>query len=152
MKKRIVFKAKIVLGSSAAVLIVFGGHSVMAQTSATGSATKTHEQALREIIRQEDEKFAPRQLPPPTDVDPKLTEESRRLEQQFCDAILAKDAKILDRLLGPEFTLRVADVPQSSLPRAVWMANTLNRLKPESCEQHHHAARKLADDLAVVSL
>ncbi len=103
MKKRIVFKAKIVLGSSAAVLIVFGGHSVMAQTSATGSATKTHEQALREIIRQEDEKFAPRQLPPPTDVDPKLTEESRRLEQQFCDAILAKDAKILDRLLGPEF-------------------------------------------------
>jgi ketosteroid isomerase-like protein len=27
-----------------------------------------------------------------------------------------------------------------------------NRLKPESCEQRHHAARKLADDLVVVSL
>ena len=215
MKRQIVFKAKIVLGSLAAVLIVLGGHSVMAQTSATGSAMKTEEQILREIIRQEDEKFPkrtedfifasglvprpivgrkevkameqsrkqkdavvvkngasiqaaidavadegtvgglqrpPRQLPPPTDVDPKLTEESRRLEQQLCDAILAKDAKILDRLLGPEFTLRVADIPQSSLPRAIWMDNTLNRLKPESCEQYHHAARKLADDLAVVSL
>jgi len=215
MKRQIVFKAQIVLGSLAAVLIVLGGHPVRAQTGATGSATKTDEQVLREIIRQDDEKFPkqtedfifasglvprpivgrkeveameqsqkqkdavvvkngasiqdaidavadegtvgglqrpPRQLPPPTDVDPKLTEESRRLEQQLCDAILAKDAKILDRLLGPEFTLRVADIPQSSLPRAIWMANTLNRLKPESCEQYHHAARKLADDLAVVSL
>jgi hypothetical protein len=94
----------------------------------------------------------PRQIPPPTDIDPKLTEEFRRLEQQLCDAILHKDARILDRLLGPEFTLRVADIPQSSLPRAIWIDNTLNRLKPESCEQHHHAARKLADDLAVVSL
>jgi Domain of unknown function (DUF4440) len=94
----------------------------------------------------------PRQLPPATDIDPKLTEEFRQLEQQLCDAILHKDARILDRLLGPEFTLRVADIPQSSLPRAIWIDNTLNRLKPESCEQHHHAARKLADDLAVVSL
>jgi hypothetical protein len=215
MKKRIVFKARIVLGSLTAVLIVLGGHSVMAQTSATGSATKTDEQVLREIIRQEDEKFPkrtkefifaaglvthpivgskeveaiwqsrkqkdvvevkngasipdaidavadegtvlglhrpPGQVPPPTDVDPKLTEESHRLEQQLCDAILGKDAKSLDRLVGPEFTLRVADIPQSSLPRAIWMPNTLNKLKPESCEQHHHAARKLADDLAVVSL
>ncbi len=94
----------------------------------------------------------PRQLPPPTDIDPKLTEEFRQLEQQLCDAILHKDAKILDRLVGPEYTLRVADIPQSSLPRAIWMDNTLKRLKPESCEQHHYAARKLADDLAVVSL
>jgi hypothetical protein len=161
MKKRIVFKARIVLGSLAAVLIVLGGPSVMSQTSATGSARKTDEQVLREIIAiyaVADEgtvgglQRLQRQLPPPTDVDPKLTEESRRLEQQLCDAILGKDAKSLDRLVGPEFTLRVADIPQSSLPRAIWMANTLHKLKSESCEQHHHAARKLADDLAVVSL
>jgi Domain of unknown function (DUF4440) len=93
-----------------------------------------------------------RQLPPPTDVDPKRTEELRQLEQQFCDAILHKDAKILDHLVGPEFTLRVADIPQSSLPRAIWMDNTLNRRKPESCEQNYHAGRKLADDVGVVSL
>ena len=92
-----------------------------------------------------------RQLPPPTDTDPKLTEQSRELEQQLCDAILRKDAGALDRLVAPEFTLRVADVPQSSLPRTIWMDN-VKRLKPESCEQRHHAARKLADDLAVVSL
>jgi hypothetical protein len=103
-------------------------------------------------LAQEEPKRPPRQLPAPTDIDPKLTEEFRQLEQEFCDAILHKDAKILNRLLGPEYTLRVADIPQGSLPRAIWMDNTLNRLKPESCEQHYHAARKLADQLAVVSL
>jgi hypothetical protein len=92
-----------------------------------------------------------RQLPPPSDTDPKLTEQSRELEQQLCDAILRKDGEALDRLVGSEFTLRVADVPQSSLPRTIWMDN-VKRLKRESCEQRHHAARKLAADLAVVSL
>ena len=100
---------------------------------------------------QEQPQRPPRQLPTPTDVDPKLTEELRQLEQQFCDAILHKDAKILERTVGREYTLRVADVPQSSLPRAIWMDNTLNRRKLESCEQHYHAARKLERDLAVVS-
>jgi hypothetical protein len=104
------------------------------------------------VPAQEQRQRPSRQLPTPTDVDPKLTEEIRQLEQQFCEVILHKDAKILERLVGPEYTLRVADVPQSSLPRAIWMDNTLNKLKPESCEQHYHAARKLADDLAVVSL
>ena len=94
----------------------------------------------------------PRQIPPPTDVDPKLTEEFRQLEQQLCDAILHKDAKILDSLVGPDYTLRVADIPQSSLPRAIWMDNTLNKRKAESCEQRFHAGRKLADDIGVVSL
>jgi hypothetical protein len=92
-----------------------------------------------------------RQLPPPTDTDPKLTEQARQLEQQVCDAILRKDAEALDHLVALEFTLRLADVPQSSLPRTIWMDN-VKRLKPESCEQRYHAARKLADDLAVVSL
>ena len=92
-----------------------------------------------------------RQLPPPTDIDPQLTEQARQLEQQLSDAILGKDVEALDRLVAPEFTLRVADVPQTSLPRAMWMEN-LKRLKPEPREQRYHAARKLADDLAVVSL
>lgn len=92
-----------------------------------------------------------RQLPPPTDIDPKLTEQARQLEQQLIDAILGKDAEAMDRLVAPEFTLRVADVPQSSLPRTMWLDN-LKRLKPEPRDQRHHAARKLADDLAVVSL
>ena len=86
-----------------------------------------------------------RQLPPPTDIDPQLTEQARELEQQLSDAILRKDAEALDRLVAPEFTLRVADVPQSSLPRTIWM-ESLKRLKPEPREQRHHAARKLADD------
>jgi hypothetical protein len=131
-----VFSSRKSLVALAGLLLVVGLIALVTQTRTQGQGGNQQ----------------PRQLPPPTDVDPELTEESRRLEQQLCDAILRKDAKILDRLVGPEFTLRVADVPQGSLPRAVWMDNTLNRLKPESCVQHHHAARKLADDLAVVSL
>jgi hypothetical protein len=103
------------------------------------------DEAVDELQRQQ------RQIPPPTDIDPKLTEEFRRLEQHFCDAILHKDAKILDHLVGAEFTLRVADIPQSSLPRAIWMDNTLNRRKAESCEQRYHAGRKLADDGASIA-
>jgi hypothetical protein len=94
----------------------------------------------------------PRQLPPPSDVDPQLTEELRQQEQRFCDAILHKDAKSLDSLVGPDYTLRIAEVPQSSLPRAIWMDNTLNRRQPESCAQQYHAARKLTDQFGVVSL
>jgi len=95
---------------------------------------------------------SPRQIPAPTDIDPSLTEQLRRLEQEFGDAILHRDANTLERIVGPEFTLRVSDVPQSSLPRAIWMDNTLHRLKPESFAQHDDAARKLTDDLAVLSL
>jgi hypothetical protein len=103
-------------------------------------------------LAQDESKLPPRQLPPPTDIDPKLTEQFRQLEQELGDAILQKDGKILERLVGPEFTLRVADIPEGSLPRAIWMDNALNRLKLESFELSHHAARKLADDLAVISL
>jgi hypothetical protein len=94
----------------------------------------------------------PGSLSAPTDIDPQFTEQLRQVEKQFCDAILRKGAKLLDNLVAPEFTLRVADVPQSSLPRAIWMDNTLHRIKGEWCNQQHVAARRLADDLAAVSL
>jgi hypothetical protein len=93
-----------------------------------------------------------RQLSAPADVDPQLTEQLQRLEQDFWNAILHKDAEALDRLVGPEYTLRIADVPQSSLPRAIWMDNALTKGKAESFELQHCAARKLADDAAAVSL
>ena len=93
-----------------------------------------------------------RSLPPPTDIDAQFTEELGQAERQFCEAILNKDARTLDSLVSQNFALRVADVPQSSLPRAVWMDNTLHRITGEHCEQHHVVARKLADDLAAVSL
>ena len=57
----------------------------------------------------------------------------------------------MERLVGPEFTLRVSDAPQRSLPRSLWGQRS-GTYKIESIEQHHHAARKLADDLAVISL
>ena len=136
---------------------MFGGKelvavmSVVASLSLHGGLSDYRQfSALNEAVHER--KRQQPQIPPPTDIDPKLTEEVRQLEQQFCDAILHKDAKILDHLVGAEFTLRVADIPQSSLPRAIWMDNTLNRRKAESCEQRYHAGRKLADDTGVVSL
>ena len=95
---------------------------------------------------------AQRSLPPPTDIDAQFTEQLGQAEQQFCKAILNRDAGTLDRLVSPNFALRVADVPQGSLPRTVWMDSTLHRITGEHCEQHHVVARKLADDLAAVSL
>ena len=95
---------------------------------------------------------ARRELPAPTDVDPRLTEVMRGLERRFADAILHKDSTDLERLVAPEYTLRIADIPQGSLPRAMWMDNTLNRLKAGSVELQHVAARRLAENVAVVSL
>ena len=132
-------KESITLLSLVASLLLHGGLSDYRQFYAL-------DEAVDELQRQS------RQVPPPTDIDPELTEEYRQLEQQLCDAILHKDAKSLDRLVGPDYTLRVADIPQSSLPRAIWMDNTLNKRKAESCEQRYHAGRKLADDIGVASL
>jgi hypothetical protein len=50
-----------------------------------------------------------------------------------------------------QFTQRVSDAPERSLPRALW-GQPSGRYKIESIEGRHHAARKLAEDLAVVSL
>jgi len=104
------------------------------------------------LTAQTEPEQSPRQSPPSTDSNPSLTEQFRQLEQQFADVILHKDTGALERLVGPEYTLRVADVPQSSLPRAIWMDNALHRLKPESVGQRDHVARKLTDDLTVVSV
>jgi hypothetical protein len=91
--------------------------------------------ALTGFALQDEIKSSPPELPPPTDIDPGLMEQLRQAEKQFCDAIVHKNAQVLEHLVGPEYTLRTADIPQGSLPRAIWMDNTLNRLKAESCEQ-----------------
>jgi hypothetical protein len=108
--------------------------------------------ALAAFALQNQIKDSPPELPPPSDIDSGLTEQFRQTEKQFCDAIVHKNAQVLEHLVGPEYTLRIADIPQGSLPRAIWMDNTLNRLKAESCEQNHLAARKLAVDFAAVSV
>jgi uncharacterized protein DUF4440 len=87
-----------------------------------------------------------------SDADPQLTKELMRAEQDFWTATLHADAQSLDRIVGPEYTLRIADVPQGSLPRAIWMDNTLTKLHGETFELEHGAARRLADDLAAVGL
>jgi hypothetical protein len=108
--------------------------------------------ALAAFALQDQNKSSPPKLPPPIDIDPALTEQFRQTEKQFCDAIVGKSAQVLENLVGEGYTLRIADIPESSLPRAIWMDNTLNRLKAESCDQSHLAARKLADEFAAVSV
>jgi hypothetical protein len=64
---------------------------------------------------------ASRQLPLAAEIDRQLTDELRRVEQEFGDAIVRKDADALARLMAPEFTLRIGDIPNGSLPRSIWM-------------------------------
>jgi hypothetical protein len=98
----------------------------------------------------------PPELPPATDIDPPLTEQLRQLEQQLGEAAVHRDTKILERLVGPEYTLRLGDAPEQSVPRTDWMENLRSQgahsYKVESFDERYHAARKLTDNLAVVSL
>ena len=98
----------------------------------------------------------PPELPPPTDIDPQLTEQLRQLEQQLGEAAMHMDTKVVERLVGPGYTLRMGDAPEQSVPRALWMESLqpqgAHSYKIESLDEHYHAARKLTDNLAVVSL
>jgi len=60
----------------------------------------------------------PRQLPAPTDSDPKLTDSLRKLEQELGEAAMHgfQDTETMARLIGSEFTQRVSDAPERSLP------------------------------------
>ena len=92
------------------------------------------------------------QMATASDVDPQLTELLKRREQEFADVIIRRDTTGLEHLLAPDFALRIADVPQPSMPRAMWLSNTLNELKGDSAVVSHCAARRLATDLGVMSL
>jgi hypothetical protein len=57
--------------------------------------------------------------------------------------------------MGADFTLRVGDAPERSVPRVLredLRPYPTRAYKIESFEERHHAARKLTNDLAVVSL
>ena len=97
----------------------------------------------------------PRQPPPAKDIDPQLTQQLHQLEQQFAEASMHKDREVVDRLMGPEFTLRVGGDPERNIPRALCEDVNSRRspeYKIESFEEQYHAARKLSDNLAIMSL
>ena len=110
--------------------------------------------ALQDQITKSPPELPP--LPPPTDIDSQLTQELRQLEQQLGEAAMHMDTKVVERLVGPEYTLRMGDAPEQSVPRALWMDSlrpqSAHRYKLESLEELSHAARKLTDNLAVVSV
>jgi hypothetical protein len=58
----------------------------------------------------------------------------------------------LERVVAPEFSLRIADIPQGNLPRAIWMKNTIGGLKGQFFQLRYVAARRIGLDLAAVSL
>jgi hypothetical protein len=93
-----------------------------------------------------------RELPAPTDVHPQLTTELRELELELGKAYLHgfADPKVMDRLVALDFTQRVGDAPERSLPRALW-AQPSGNYKVEALQERYHAARQLADNLAVIS-
>jgi hypothetical protein len=91
--------------------------------------------------------------PPPADIDAQLTDTLAQLERELGDVALHgfKDRQEVERLVGSEFTVRFSDAPERSVPRAHW-ALPSTRYKMEALEEQFPAARRLADDLAVVSL
>ena len=91
-------------------------------SAATPAAAQTGPGAATQQPAEQGGVEQPRQLPPPTDVDPKLTEELRRLELELGEAALHgfKDTKTMERLVSPEFVQRVSDAPERSLPRSLW--------------------------------
>lgn len=96
------------------------------------------------------------ELPSPADTDAQFTQELQLLEQQLGEASMHMDTKALERLVGAEYTLRVGDAPEESYPRAPWMdslrPDNPHPYKVESFHEQYHAARRLTDNLAVVSL
>jgi len=81
-----------------------------------------------------------------------LTDTLARLERRLANAALGgfRDTLEMARLVGAEFTVRVADAPERSLPRALW-GQPDNAYKVESLDERLHAARRVTDDVAVVS-
>jgi hypothetical protein len=137
-------------------LPLFGGFLVRTALHATSSLISTIAAGFLvsfiSVAAQEPNR-ASRQLPAPTDVDPRLTETLGQLEQRLGDVALHgfKDTQEMERLVGPEFTLRTSDAPERSVPRPLW-GQPSSTYKMESLDERSYAARKLADDLAVVSL
>ena len=58
----------------------------------------------------------------------------RTLERLWADAIRMRDSTALERLVAPEFTVSsaAAAATRPPVPRAVWMENTLRRLRVDS--------------------
>ena len=57
---------------------------------------------------------AQRSLPPPTDIDAQFTEQLGQAEQQFCEAVLNKDARDFGQSCESELRAGVADVPEAA--------------------------------------
>jgi uncharacterized protein DUF4440 len=92
-----------------------------------------------------------RRPPAADDADLRLTEQTRRLERAFADAIIHKDSARLERILAPGYTLRIADIPQGSAPRPFWMDIALHRVNAGSVELRHLAARGVGPNVTVAA-
>jgi hypothetical protein len=92
----------------------------------------------------------PRQ--PVADTDAKLTDELRLVEWKIAEAIRRKDSKDIGRLVGSDFTFRESVAPSKSVPRSNWIRGVLVGSPSRSLQQRHQAARRLTDDVAVVSM
>src|SRR4029450_13489074 len=84
--------------------------------------------------------------PPPADIDAQLTDTLGQLERRLGDLALHgfKDTEAMDRLVGPDFAVRFANVPERSVPRAQW-GQPPSTYKIDSLVERFHAARRLAD-------
>lgn len=66
------------------------------------------------------------------DIGRSVEDRIRSLEQDWADAIRTRDSARLERLVAPEFVVSSADSTRPPLSRAIWMENTLRRLRVDS--------------------
>ena len=81
---------------------------------------------------QEDDARSPSDSPAPAVAGRSVEDSVRSLEQAWADAIRTRDSTTLERLVAPEFAVSSADTTELPLARALWMENTLRRLRVDS--------------------
>ena len=93
-----------------------------------------------------------RQQLPPADIDSALTDTLSRLERRLANVAINRFRDTLEtaHLVSTDFTLRVGDAPERSIPRAIW-GQPNNAYRIESLNEQLYAARRVTKDVAVVS-
>lgn len=73
----------------------------------------------------------------------------KSLSNQWMQATMKRDLKLLDQLVAPEFQLGGSDLSMPGLPRAVWIKNTLENIKIDSVNYLSMRVR-VVENVAVV--
>ncbi len=72
-----------------------------------------------------------------------------KLSNDWMTATMNRDGSVLDKIVAPEFTLGGTDFENPSIPRMLWMKNTMENLKIDSVKYIQMKANVI-EDIAIV--